>query len=250
MKSRVILLMLALVCTGLSLFYVQVYVKRNLQEGEIVVLKDDIEALTKVTREMVETKKISMNALHPQSANRVDDVIGLYSVSKMVKGEQLLKNKLVKSLQDVGGHDYRVAPDERVIAVSTDLTKSIGGTVATGDQVDLIAVLGDQVDRDPIVRTIAQRIRVVDVRDQNAKKILVSNIASRAQEDSSVGNINKKNVPGAVLLAVKPQEAEQIILYQKIGEIYLSQNPSEGTKYFSYGTKLSQVMPGQINKPN
>lgn len=228
------------------MFYVRGYVKNNLKEEKVVIFKQDVRALTRITNDMLEVKSVSINGIHPQSALKAGDVVGLFITSDAVKGETVLKNKLASAAKVFNGSDNELEPDERIIAISTDLTKSIGGTVSTGDEVDLIAVLDEKSGGDPQAKTIVQHVKVVDVRDQNAKRIFPSDLDGVEQEDYAAGTMNKKLVPGAVLLSVKTGEAEKIVLYQKLGEIYLSENPRDSTKFASNGIKLSQIRQGNL----
>lgn len=243
MKKRLILLVLALVCTGISLFLTQKYVQDNLREKEVVVFRQDVKPFTRITGEMVELKQVGATGLHSQAVTRIPDVIGKYSSAEVRTGEVVLKNKLGTEAEIPQGYLYGLQPDERVIAVATDLTRSAGGTVQTGDVVDLIVVLDEKFGGEPQAKTFLQQVRVIDVRDPGARRL--SDVSTEGQQkgkqDQIISNPGQKQIPGAVVLAVKPYQAEQIALYQKLGEITLTVNPKKTKLFPTGGVRLSQL---------
>lgn len=242
MKKRLVLLVLALVCTGISLFLTQKYVQDNLREKEVVVFRRDVQPFTQITGEMIELKQVGANGLHPESATSLREVVGKYSSAKAVTGEVVLKNKLDKAAEIPQGYLYGMRPDERVIAVATDLTRSVGGTVQPGDLVDLIVVLDEKFGGEPQAKTFLQQVLVIDVRDPGARKLSEVNREGQKEEQGQIiNNPGQKQVPGAVVLAVKPDQAEQIALFQKLGEITLTVNPKQSKVFPTSGIRLSQL---------
>ncbi|HEX3031260.1 MAG TPA: hypothetical protein VHS59_03340 [Bacillota bacterium] len=144
MKTKIFLLLFAGACTVLSLVITQNYVKDKLKETQVVVFRQDIQPFTQLTEEMLEIKQVGVNGLHAQASASIDEVKGLFLDSKAVKGEVALKSKLYRKEQLAKGYLFQMKPDERVIAVTTDLSRSAGGTVCSGDYVDLIAVVDEK----------------------------------------------------------------------------------------------------------
>ncbi|MDA8210357.1 MAG: Flp pilus assembly protein CpaB [Clostridia bacterium] len=242
MKKRLVLLVLALVCTGISLWLTQKYVQDNLREKEVVVFRRDVQPFTRITGEMIGLKKVGANGLHPQVATSTREVVGKYASAKAVTGELVLKNKLGKESEVPQGYLYAMQPDERVIAVATDLTRSVGGTVQAGDVVDLIVVLDEKLGGEPQAKTFLQQVRVIDVRDPGARKLSdVNGEGHKEEQGQIINNPGQKQVPGAVVLAVKPYQAEQIALFQKLGEITLTVNPKQSKVFPTSGVRLSQL---------
>ncbi|HEX3031259.1 MAG TPA: RcpC/CpaB family pilus assembly protein [Bacillota bacterium] len=95
---------------------------------------------------------------------------------------------------------------------------------------------------EPIAKTCVQHVKVLDVRDEGARKLSDSDSQPKKDQQSQViSGSNRKLVPHAVLLAVTPQQAEQIVLYQKLGEITLSVNPQGSKAFTSGGVRLSSL---------
>lgn len=233
-------MILAIVCTAGSVFLTQKYVQDRLQERDVVVFTKNLPAFTKITGEMIETRRLGVSGLHPQAAGDIREVVGKYILASAVPGEVVLKNKLAAETSLPQGYLYSLQPNERVIAVSTDLIRSVGGTVQPGDRVDLIAVLDDKAGGEPQARTFLQQIQVIDVRDPGARR-LSEVVKGNKEETQIINNSGQKLVPGAVVLAVKPFQAEQIALYQKLGEITLTINPKQARVFPSTGVRLSQL---------
>jgi pilus assembly protein CpaB len=242
-KKRLALLVLALVCTGISLYLTQKYVQDNLREKTVVVFRRDVQPNTRISTEMVELKQVGATGLHAQAVTNIQDVIGKYSSAQEMAGEIVLNNKLGTEAEIPQGYLFGLQPDERVIAVATDLTRSAGGTVQTGDIVDLIVVLDEKFGGEPQAKTFLQQVRVIDVRDSGARKLSEVNRESQQKEAQGqiINNSTQKQLPGAVVLAVKPYQAEQIALYQKLGEITLTINPKQTKTFPTVGVRLSQL---------
>lgn len=243
MKKRLALLVLALVCTGISLYLTQKYVQDNLREKAVVVFRRDVQPNTRISTEMVELKQVGATGLHAQAVTNIQEVIGKYSSAQEMAGEIVLNNKLGTEAEIPQGYLYGLQPDERVIAVATDLIRSAGGTVQTGDIVDLIVVLDEKFGGEPQAKTFLQQVRVIDVRDPGARKLSEVNREGQQKEAQGqiINNSTQKQLPGAVVLAVKPYQAEQIALYQKLGEITLTINPKQTKTFPTVGVRLSQL---------
>jgi len=234
MKKKIIAFALSLFFATGALALVYWYVQQNLQEVTVVAVSKDLPPYTRLTEGMVELKKVAVNGLHSRAATNLSSVLNKYTTTPFVAGEIILTNKISSANRLPKGYLHQLKPEERVIAISTDLTKSVGGTVKPGDLVDLIVVLEEKVAGRNLAKTFLQQVRVIDVRDPNAKQL-----DEKTQKDEQqIINTNQKKVPGAVLLAVQSQQAEQIALYQKLGEITLVVNPVNAKPVTTAGVQM------------
>ncbi len=241
MRRRLILLLIAILCTAGSLFLTQKYVQDSLREKEVLVFSQEVKPFTRITSEMIKNQKVGINGLHPQVATLNQEVVGMYTTAQTVSGELVLKNKLSQQSNLPQGYLYELKPDERVIAVATDLTRSVGGTIQTGDIVDLIVVMDEKAGKEPQAKTFLQQVKVIDVRDPGARSLAEVKKGQAEQQGQIINSTSQKVIPGAVVLAVKPFQAEQIALYQKMGEITLTLNPKQSRLVPSGGVRLSQL---------
>lgn len=165
--------------------------------------------------------------------------------------------------------DSFIKPGEKLIAVSTDLVRSVGGSVVPGDRVDVVWVSSASVP----AQTIARSVRIVDLRSADGKAISrptsqsqpVGMLASMQQagQEAMAQNIAPnapkagQSVPAAVVLHVREAEALTLARAMAGGQLILIKTHDNASDVVSEPVSPavnlpapSAVTPIQSNPPN
>ena len=113
----------------------------NVQYGEVVVSAGDITAKTMLTSEMLETRKIPVEYIHPDAARKKEEVVGTITLAPLAKGEQVLKKKIARQNETKNGLAYLVPVGKRALTLAVDEVSGIAGLIRPGDRVDVVATV-------------------------------------------------------------------------------------------------------------
>lgn len=144
MKRIYIIAIIASILAGISLFNYLLMVKKEARVDfeDVVIATADIEERSVITAEMVTTKQVPKDGIHPQAAISVNQAVGMISPEKIYKDEQILLPKLKKIGEKTGGQlSYNVPENMRAITVAVDEISGISGFINTGDHVDILGVI-------------------------------------------------------------------------------------------------------------
>ena len=211
-KKRVwiITAFLALFTTGLVYVYLNQVAAASeankVKTETVVVALTTIPGHVKVTADMLETKEIAEDAVHPDALTSIDEVVGGTTTTDLVAGEQILSERIVLDT-GVGPLAYRVPENMRAITVPTTEVDSIGGYIMPGDKIDILARYPSAEDL-PVVEKI-QNIEVLEKGPYAA-----------GVEGEQTG------VPTSITILVSPGQADVIANASLNGSLYFTlRNP-------------------------
>ena len=143
MKSRYIVLISIFfgLLTGYFIYDYLVKAEKainTVQYEDVAVAVQDVPSKSRVTREMVELKKVPVEHIHPQAVHKTEEVIGAITVVPLIKGEQVLKNRIVLPNEVKNGLSYLIPAGKRALTVAVDEVSGISGLIRPGDRVDEI----------------------------------------------------------------------------------------------------------------
>jgi Flp pilus assembly protein CpaB len=234
MKKRMLIGFIGLMIALLGAFSTNLYIKERLKEVAVVTVKEEVPSFTKISEEMLTTKIVGANGLDSKIIQNKKEVIGKYTTTKIIPGDVFMPGKL-SDIKDIPqGYLYTIQPNDRIVSFPSNLTLSAGATVKAGDYIDLIVVI-ESKNGVATSKLFMQHIPVVDVRDPDGNEL-------GEKTDKETGKIiatNPKKVPGAIVAAVKPDQAEQIALYSEIGKIYVAINPLNHTNIQTNGMQIN-----------
>ncbi len=176
------------------------------QTAPVVVAAAAVLKFQRIDGGAIKVVNLPVRAIHPQAATRRDDVVGKFSLSDMVPGEQVLKSKLSTNEKD-GNFLSRLAPNQRAFLVPLNLARAAGGAIHAGDLVDLIFVASEQKTGASYSRTVAHGIEVLDVRDERGQRV-------RDGSDEAL--------PIGIIVAATNAQAELIALASENGQLYVA----------------------------
>ena len=211
-KKRVwiITAFLALFTTGLVYVYLSQVAaaseENKVKTETVVVALTSIPGHIKVTADMLETKEIAEDAVHPDALTSIDAVVGGTTTTDLMAGEQILSARIVTDTGDAP-LAYRVPENMRAITVPATEVDSIGGYVLPGDKIDILASY-----------TSAEDVSVVEK---------IQNIEILEKGPYAVGAEGQQTgVPTSITILVTPTQADVIANASLNGSLYFTlRNP-------------------------
>lgn len=170
MKTSRRLLIVAVILGVMTVVALQYYLKGNHLEApaatvkeytNVVVAKSSIPQHTRITVEMLELGSVSSDAVHPEALRNVDDAVGGISRSEIIRGEQVLGNRVVTE-ESRASLSYRVPEKMRGISIPIGDVTGVSGYISPGDKVDVLVAYNDpNIAEVPTVYTVVQNVLVL-----------------------------------------------------------------------------------------
>lgn len=146
MKSRYIILLSLIfgLLTGYLIYDYLIKVERsinNIQYDSVVVAAVDVPAKSRVSESMLELKKAPVEYIHPQAVRKKEGAVGAITVAPLIKGEQVIKNRITTQSEVKNGLAYLVPVGRRAVTVAVDEVSGVAGLIRPGDRVDVAATV-------------------------------------------------------------------------------------------------------------
>ena len=201
-RHRLLFVSMAL---GLSAFAVSYMAISSYAKSEpVVVAARDLEAFRKVSAGDVLIKEIPVKAVAPGYLKSLEEALGRYTRSPIVKGQVLMLGHLITDKSEAG-LSYDLPAQGRAFFLPVPASRAMGGLVRPGERVDLISAVrapGTMLDSRSESSTLARGLLVLEtVREATSGEFL-----------------------GVAVLA-SPQECETIARCLESGNVYLSLVP-------------------------
>jgi pilus assembly protein CpaB len=224
---------IAALCAMVLIAWTQNNTKPVSDTVDVIVTTQDIKALTKITSEMCEVKKIAKGLAPKVSMGDATGVIGQVVVVPLVKGQ--VYTQACFAPEGSGFHLAATLPEgKRAVTVALADYSVLEGLLYPGSTVDVIASFDMRMKGDNhtgvISKTLLHSIQVLAVEN----KTVVSQ-SSAAEEVGAKGNENRRKVT----LLVDPDEAEVLQLAMVHGTISLAmRKPNDKTEGKDHVTRL------------
>lgn len=221
MKKRVIALavVLGLMITGVVYYYIQTLntipeVKVVLED--VVVANSSIPAHVKVTQEMLVVKSLPIEAIHPDAARKIEDVVGFTTKTEIYSEEQVLKGK-VASGTEATSLSFRIPENMRAITIPMNEISGVGGYIMKSDHIDILVTYNDPAIS-PTLLTITQ-FQDIEVLEKGPMTA------------GAEGTASNLGVSSSLTLLVSPSQAEVIAYALMNGNMQMTlRNPVDSTK--------------------
>ncbi|MDP9252796.1 MAG: Flp pilus assembly protein CpaB [Chloroflexota bacterium] len=192
MIARRSLLILALVAGGIAgtLYYI------GAQRIPMVVAAQNVAAIRPLTALDLAVRSVPPDALPPGAISSVDDAIGRVPTAPLWEGQPLVFQALADDAANFHT-GLTLRPGERAVAIPVTAVSAVGGAIAPGARVDVLAV--PLIGRAPAGRTVellAAEALVLDVRSE----VGAPYIPRRQDTTSAFDRI------GSVIIAISPSD--------------------------------------------
>ncbi len=219
-KAFVFALLLACLATFAQCRYVASREAQLLYDSEqlpTLVAIQDIPEDFKLDETMVEIQMVPRKWRQPKALTAVEDILGQISSNPIITGEQISYTKLVKP--DDAGLAFFVPKKLRAVALAVDQFNAVGMHIKPYNYVDIIGTFdfgqGEKADTRTV--TLFQNVWVLSVGND------IGQPTTAVLADESPGRVNEEKKGGnTITLALRPDEAQKLILAQRLGDLSLT----------------------------
>ncbi len=222
-KTNLLLaLLFGLIATLLMHSYVKNIEEDLLDESEtvkVITVVSPIKTGEIITRQMVEEKEMPKRFVVDGNISRVEEVLNKYALVDMSPGEQIIRARLTddKVSKD---NNYHLPKGLRAMMFSLSDEDRLGGILKSGDSVDVIAVLPLRTGEGEVSMTVLQDVTVLSAGEPFDDSSLSENLTYSNMNFMGYGSASSN-----IVLAVTPEEAQQLALLDQYGRIKLSLRP-------------------------
>lgn len=142
MKKVYLIATVVAIIAGIAtyLFATQIQQKTKIENAPTTAVVVAIAAIpenTTVTAEMVALRQLTVDAVTPGAAQKLEDVIGKLSIYPIIDGEQIILSQL-NDKENSAALSYQLKEGEYAYTVSVDIVSGVGGFISKGDYVDIL----------------------------------------------------------------------------------------------------------------
>ena len=220
----------------------------------VVVAAEDINEMQTVQENMVELKQVPESFVQPGFVNQMEDIVGLVALAPISKGEQVLRNKIIKPGLETG-LSLQVSPGKRAITLPVDEVRGVAHLIKPGDRVDLLVALDKSSGsrsggQKRYIKTLLQDVIIL------ATGIRISNELPRIHEEIGgedfIKNLRTENKFSTITIESDPREVQNLvyILSTNPNSIFLSlRHPTDNGKFNLRPAELVHVLGQKTNLP-
>lgn len=215
-------------------------VRQGLAMVPVVVARKDIPPRTILSEEMLEVKQVPRTAIHPAAVEDQKQVLGKSTRQTIYSGEPVLFNKLFAERAEAG-LAFTIPAGKRAVSVATSEVMGSGGLILPGDRVDVVAICRATLEGATQPAPAGGTIRYTEHMKatyalQDVEVLAVGQLLVGTEPESPVqqvaGAAPSREVPQVrpqaqpaartVTLAVAPEEAQRLILYDQLCDLSLA----------------------------
>ncbi|MBS3758442.1 MAG: Flp pilus assembly protein CpaB [Desulfobacterales bacterium] len=222
MNRRALLLIAgAVICGLIAILLVNQYITKQEKEifkgmalTEIVAVSQDVEAGTKISRDILTTKQVPEKYVHANaiSPEDMDFIVGQTLNFPLKKGDPILFTDIGEERirMRMGRLAGKVMKGERALSISVDSVTGVSGLLAPNDHVDILGTFRNQETGEEATLTLLQNITVL------------------ATGSVMSGEEQTQRSYATVTLQVTLQESELLVFAQERGRLtLLLRNPED-----------------------
>ncbi len=219
-KAFLFALLLACLATFAQCRYVANREAKLLYQSELLatlVAVKDIPEDFKLDETMVQVIQVPRKWRQPKALSAIEDILGQISSNPILEGEQISYTKLVKP--DDAGLAFFVPKKLRAVALAVDQFNAVGMHIKPYNYVDIVGTFdfgqGEKADTRTV--TLFQNVWVLSVGDD------IGQPTTQVLSDDNSGPVRKETRAGnTITLALRPDEAQKLVLAQRLGELTLT----------------------------
>jgi pilus assembly protein CpaB len=177
----------------------------------ILVAKENIVEMETLNESKLEYLDLQSDFIQPEAVSEPDEAIGQVAAVPIMKGEQLLKTKLL-SPGPYTGLSFEIAKGKRALTIPVDDMRGVSKLIRPGDRIDIIAALdyGKGADAKREVKTILQDVTVLATGLN-----IVNQLPRRFEIDANGKTVNRVALSGqpfnTITIEAKPEEVQQLV---------------------------------------
>ncbi len=204
-KTGTLFLVGAIIFALAAAFLTAVMIRSYTETKDVVTVVSDVKAFERLEKSVLTLMTIPVAAVPADAITRIEDVQDKFIKTGVLK-ETILRQGHISD--EFGGSSlsakltYTEEADMRAFALPYENIITFGGRIEEEDRIDIVASLNIEEGkvRESSAKVIAQNVRVLDVVTGELK---------------------------AIIIAVTPNQAEELVFLLENGKVYASLNPYE-----------------------
>ena len=215
----------------------------------VVVAMENINEMQTIEESMLDIKEVPENFTQPGYVKQIEGAVGLVALAPIIKGEQVLNNKIIKPGPETG-LSLQVSPGKRAVTLPVDEIRGVAQLLKPGDRVDIVTALnvGGGVSQKKYIKTILQDVVIL------ATGLFVVNELPRIHEEEGddyirTRNLRLENKFSSVTVEASPKDAQSLvfILATNPNALFLTlRHPTDNTIVNLRHTEISNLVGGAI----
>lgn len=225
MKSKFILaiaIIFTVVTTILFSNYLKDLDKKYKSDNNLVqvaVLKQDIKKNQVVTKDMLELKSYSANAVLPEALKDTKEIEGSYSLVDMRAGELLFADRFTTQTKEKEILTRKIGKGNRAVSIGVNYVKSVSTIIEPEDFVDIIYSKKDANGTFTTTSTLLENVRVLAVGQRIAEPQSSASDTAKSIVQGSNNNDSGQARYSSITLELNPKQVEQVTNAEMTGDL-------------------------------
>lgn len=228
-QVTIVAVVLGLAAAGVTAYYTMRVTEAAQPTEKVVVAKATIPARIKVTEDMLVMKAVPKGALLPEAQASMGAFVGKTTKQSILAGEQVLGSRFFAGRLE-SGLSFVIPQGRRAIAVGINEKSGVGGHIAAGDHVDLIATCsvtagersGPQLTKSIFalqdIEVLAVARKVVGEEEASALQSLTAKQSGSSTPAKPAVKASQEFTAKTITLSLTPAEAESVVLLEASSE--------------------------------
>ena len=177
----------------------------------VVTAKENIHEMQTVQEDMIELKQVPEKFIQPGFAGQMEEVVGLVALAPIRKGEQVLKNKVIKPGVETG-LSLQVSPGKRALTLPVDEVRGVARLLKPGDRIDILAALSvgkGGASQERYIKTLLQDVVILATGLQIVHEL--PRLHEEVGGEDYIINTRRKNDFSTITVEVSPREAQNLV---------------------------------------
>jgi len=240
MKSKVLILVLALVMGAVATFFAINYLNsatRRLEADaepvEVLVAAEDIprgmSAEELIEKKLIVTEEIPRMYVSSGAVSSVGSIEGQVVSSPLSKGEQVTLTRFQYSAQ--AGLSYGVPEGFVAVAIPSDAVKGVAGLLKPNDTVMVAATFKPGPNgEEALTKVLLPKARVLAVGTSVGAEAQDEEIKTTGVLGGNSSSNDEEKIASTVTLALTPADLEKLIYAEEQGSVWLALLPATATE--------------------
>lgn len=248
MKLNKKIIILAILLAAVTTYGIYFYIKSTqetvteVKYKQVLVAKNNIPAKTKVDKSMIKIEKIAEEYVLKNAITDEKEIIGKFSIERIIEGEQILPNRLV-DLEKIYA-SYQVPIGKRGITIKVDDVAGVAHLIKPGDYVDVVVFVPEREIEEKSTKTVFPDVTKLTLQNLLVLAIDQEQGFVEKKEEKEKTEEKQEQKVKKITLAVNPADTEKLVLGDEIGKIRLAlRHPDEKKVYETSGAIVNDIVP-------
>lgn len=206
--------------------------------ADVLIAKETIKAGNAIKADDFRVARVAERELVIEAVADLGGVEGQIARTDILQGQQLSLQQIAQSAGDALADQltFKIPEGQRAVAVEVGEVTGVGGLLIPGDRVDVLVTVKERIlntDQSLLrVRTVLQNVEVLARAQDEVNNVPALGTNGRPNADGQDPNVARRpdNLDAdpelqSVTLSLTPEQVQQLVLADALGDITLSMRP-------------------------